>query len=105
MRVAVLALVVAGAAVGFEAGVVSDARYDQIKPAIAFDGTNFLVTWQDTRDLPTDASANIYACRLTPSGIVLDSAGILIAGTREEEFVPAACWGGNDFLVAWQRGC
>jgi hypothetical protein len=97
--------VLAGTAAGFDPAVVSSARYDQTKPAIAFDGTNFLVTWQDTRDIPTDTSANIYACRLTPSAEVLDPAGILIAGTREEEYVPAICWGGSDFLVAWHRGC
>ena len=101
--VAVLAL--AGVAAGSGARVVTNAVYDQTKPAVAFDGTNFLVTWQDTRDIPTDTSANIYACRLTPSLQVLDSAGILIAGTREEEYVPAVCWGGSDYLIAWHRGC
>ena len=84
---------------------MSDAVYDQTRPAVAFDGASFLVAWQDTRDIPTDTSANIYACRLTPSLEVLDSAGILIAGTREEDYVPAVAWGGSDYLIAWQRGC
>ena len=105
MRLMAVVLVVAGVAAGFDARVVSDAVNDQVKPAVAFDGIDFLVTWQDSRDVPTDTSFNIYACRLTPSLEVLDSAGILLAGTREEEFVPAVCWGGSDFLVAWQRGC
>jgi hypothetical protein len=100
-----VALIFGSIADKVDARVVSNAAYDQTKPAVAFDGTNFLVTWQDTRNLPTDTSADIYACRLTPSLELLDSAGVLIAGTREEEFVPAACWGGSDFLVAWQRGC
>lgn len=101
----VAVLVLAGVAAGSGARVVSDAEYDQTKPAAAFDGENFLVTWQDTRDIPTDTSANIYACRLTPSLEVLDGAGILIAGTREEDYVPAVAWGGSDYLIAWQRGC
>ena len=105
MRRMIAVLVLAGVAAGSGARVVSNAVYDQTRPAVAFDGTNFLVTWQDTRDIPTDTSANIYACRLTPSLEVLDSAGILVAGTREEEYVPAVCWGGSDFLVAWHRGC
>jgi hypothetical protein len=101
----VAVVILAGVAAGYGARVVSDAAYDQTSPAIAFDGTNFLVTWQDTRDIPTDASANIYACRLTPSLEVLDSAGILVAGTREEDYAPAVAWGGSDYFVAWHRGC
>ncbi len=98
-----LAVVVPAAGLGFRA--VSSAPFDQTKPAIAFDGTDFLVTWQDTRDIPTDTSANIYACRLDQSLAVLDSAGILIAGTREEDYAPTVAWGGADYLIAWQRGC
>lgn len=101
MRWAVVVLVLASLAAGSDQYVVSAAARDQTKPAVAFDGTNFLVTWQDTRD----SSANIYACRLTPSCSVLDSTGILVAGTHEDEYVPAVCWGGSDFLVAWHRGC
>ena len=98
-------VVAASVAAGSGARVVSDAAFDQSKPAIAFDGTNFLAVWQDTRDIGTDTSSNVYACRLAPSLEVLDSAGILVAGTREEDYVPAVCWGGSDYLVVWQRGC
>jgi hypothetical protein len=98
-------LIIAVVAVGLGQRVVSDAVYDQTRPAVAFDGTNFLVTWQDTRDIPTDTSANIYASRVTSSLEVLDSAGILVAGTREEDYVPAVAWGGSDYLIASQRGC
>ncbi|MBN2464762.1 hypothetical protein JXD38_03945 [candidate division WOR-3 bacterium] len=105
MRLTVAVLVLAGVAAGAGSRVVSSAPFDQTSPAIAFDGTNFLVTWQDTRDIPTDTSANIYACRLTPSLEVLDTAGILVAGTREEDYIPAVAWGGADYLIAWHRGC
>jgi hypothetical protein len=98
-------LLVVGAATGSGTRVVSNAPFDQTSPATAFDGTDFLVTWQDTRNIPIDTSADIYACRLTPSLEVLDSAGILIAGTREEDYVPAVAWGGSDYLIAWHRGC
>ena len=105
MRCVTVLLVLAGLAAGSGPRLVSDAVYDQTWPAVAFDGTNFLAAWQDTRDIPTDTSANVYACRLTPSLQVLDSAGILIAGTREEDYVPAVGWGGSDYLIAWHRGC
>jgi hypothetical protein len=105
MQLVAVLLIAAAVTAASEQRVVSNAVYDQTKPAVAFDGTNFLVTWQDTRDIPTDTSANIYACRMTPSLQVLDSTGILIAGTREEDYVPAVAWGGSDYLIAWQRGC
>jgi len=105
VRLTTTILVFAGIAAGLDIRVVSNAMYDQTRPAVAYDGVNFLVTWQDTRDIPTDTSANIYACRVTSSCRVLDSAGILVAGTREEDYVPAVCWGGSDYLIAWHRGC
>jgi hypothetical protein len=100
-----MVLLLAAGAAGYDIRLVSGAAYDQTKPAVAFDGTDFLVAWQDTRDIPTDASANIYACRLTPACAVLESAGIVVAHTHEEEYLPSVCWGGSDFLVAWHRGC
>jgi hypothetical protein len=101
----ILLLATAGVVAGSGSRVVSGAPFDQTSPAIAFDGADFLVAWQDTRDIPTDTSANIYACRLTSSLAVLDTAGILIAGTREEDYLPAVAWGGSDYLIAWHRGC
>jgi hypothetical protein len=45
-------------------------------PAVAFDGANFLVTWQDCR---SDTSFDIYAARVTPQGTVLDPNGIPVS--------------------------
>jgi hypothetical protein len=58
---------------------VSKAEFEQTLPTAAFDGSNYLVAWTDARDLRTDTSVNIYACRITRDGDVLDSAGILVA--------------------------
>src|SRR5512144_1080434 len=53
--------------------VVSAATGDQVLPSVAFDGTNYLVVWQDHRD-PGDKS--IRAARVSPAGTVLDPASI-----------------------------
>jgi hypothetical protein len=48
---------------------------EQLRPASAFDGTNYLVAWDDNRRAPTD----VYAARVTRSGRVLDPRGILLS--------------------------
>ena len=47
----------------------------QLEPAIAYDGTNYLVAWTDNRS----TSADIYGARVTPSGRVLDPRGIVLS--------------------------
>jgi len=69
----------------------------QESPAVAFDGTNFLVTWMDERG----GTRDIYGCRVSPAGAVLDPKGIGIctSGFRQES--PAVAFDGTNFFVAW----
>lgn len=62
-------------------------RFGQCFPAITFDGENYFVVWHDLRNPvyyyswhdESTAYWNIYGCRVSPEGIVLDSAGIFIS--------------------------
>jgi hypothetical protein len=47
----------------------------QLEPAIAYDGANYLVAWTDNRS----STADIYGARVTPSGRVLDRRGLLLS--------------------------
>jgi hypothetical protein len=68
-------------------------------PAIAFDGENLLVVWQDTRSAYW---SDIHGARVTPDGTLLDPTGFLVASADREQEWPAVAFGGTQFLVAWQ---
>ncbi|GAI00863.1 unnamed protein product, partial [marine sediment metagenome] len=49
--------------------------YNQGNPAIAYDGTNYIVVWHDERNQDMD----IYGARVSSSGVTLDTADIAIS--------------------------
>ena len=78
------------------------APYSQTTPAIASDGTNFLVVWNDTRTL----SGEIFATRVSRGGEILDTTGIriptdegLMAGDAQR--YTTALWVGSSYVVLW----
>lgn len=80
---------------------ISVAANDQLRPAVAFDGTNFLVVWDEESTIPnTDV---IYAARVAQNGNLLDGQGIEIA-TGSDLRNPAVAWGGTNYLIAWEVG-
>jgi hypothetical protein len=68
-------------------------------PAVAFDGTNYLVVWSDNRR--EEAWGDVYGARVTPSGTVLDRSGIAIATGPSSQSVPRVAFGGGTYLVVW----
>jgi hypothetical protein len=69
-------------------------------PAVAADGVNCLVTWQDFRG----SSDDVYGARVSRSGTVLDSGGIAVSTAADYQDLPAVAQGGSDFLVVWMDG-
>jgi large repetitive protein len=80
---------------GFAVSTAADEHRD---PVVAFDGTNFLVVWADWRG---GQRPNIYGARVTPGGAVLDTAGIAISTVADDQDDPAVCFDGANWLVAW----
>ncbi|MEO0086375.1 MAG: T9SS type A sorting domain-containing protein [candidate division WOR-3 bacterium] len=67
------------------------------RAAVAFDGTNFLIAWEDCRS----GTSDIYGARVTPDGQVLDSAGFIISAAPGGKYIAAVASSGNECLVAW----
>lgn len=78
--------------------LVSYSGATQGDPSIAFDGANYLVAWEDSRN----GSMDIYAARVTPSGTVLDPAGIGVSTDGSSQYTPAVTFNGNDFVIIWR---
>lgn len=79
--------------------VISTNLGAKYRSAIAFDGTNFLVVWDDGRNRNMD----IYAARVRASdGVVLEPNGIAIYRGTGEQTSPAVAFDGTQYLVVWQ---
>lgn len=80
-------------------GISTAANY-QGRPAIGWNGSTFLVAWEDTRnDL---FHPDVYAARVTPAGAVLDPAGIAISTAGLDQSNVKVASNGVDFLAVWQ---
>ncbi|MCX6840825.1 MAG: hypothetical protein NTX53_00790, partial [candidate division WOR-3 bacterium] len=77
--------------------VISQAAYEQLSPALGFDGANFLVVWHDYRS----RDYHIYGTRVTPQGTVLTPDGFVISQGEYGEAFPALGFDGANFLVVW----
>ncbi len=68
---------------------------DQYRPRIAWDGTHFVVTWQDQRTAlatnglePLDARSDLVGMRLTEAGAIVDPQGFVLANGESGEAYP-----------------
>jgi hypothetical protein len=80
---------------------ISTAANQQWYPRLVFDGTNYLVVWQD--GVP-GSNFDIYGARVDIGGIVLDPAGIPIATAAATQQDPALAFDGTNYLVSWKSG-
>jgi len=71
---------------------------DQLDPAVAFNGLEYLVVWSDRRS----GVQHIYGCRVRPNGEVIDKQGFLVSGTTGTQAYPKVASDGAGWEVVWQ---
>ena len=70
----------------------------QERPAVAFDGTHYLVVWEDSRAVQAD----VYGARVTTSGQVVDDQGGIPIGVADSfQVAPDVAVSGTSYLVVW----
>ncbi len=77
---------------------ISAASNGQEHPVVAFDGTNYFVVWQDNR---LSGWWDIFGARVSPDGVVLDTAGLVISDAPRNQIFPSLAFDGANYLVAW----
>jgi hypothetical protein len=77
-----------------------DASTDQRYPAVDFDGTRYLVVWQNMLD-PTGSYYRIEGLRVSQLGQPLDPEPFAIS-SGDKGGRPDAAFGGGKYLVVWQ---
>jgi Protein of unknown function (DUF3152) len=70
---------------------------NRLAPSVAFDGTNYLVVWQES-----GAGFDIHGARVSEAGAVLDPLGIPISKAAGNQSAPSAAFDGSSFQVVWQ---
>jgi hypothetical protein len=81
-----------------EAMVISDFPGSKYSPDVTFDGSYHMVVWGDGRCCRSD----LYGCRVTPSGAVLDDDGFPVAAEDIYHGTPCVALGeGGQMLIAY----
>ncbi|MHC4609928.1 MAG: hypothetical protein ACYS7M_06230 [Planctomycetota bacterium] len=71
--------------------LISTAPDKQLNPAVTWNGSDFIVAWEDKRNSVVyfDERTDIYGARVTTDGTVLDPSGVPLRSTAMPEIDPA----------------
>ena len=92
-------LVTTGGVLVGENFYICNESHHQYEPAIAFDGNNYLVVWEDDRFGVNDT--DIYGQRVTTDGGLLGG-NFYICQPPNNQYRSAIAFDGNNYLVVWE---
>lgn len=70
----------------------------QYLPAVASDGSDFLVGWEDMRA----GARDIYGARTNSAGIVLDPRALQISTAHDNQYHPSIAFDGANYFIVWE---
>ena len=76
---------------------ISTADRDQLAPAVAWNGSSYLVVWEDVRN----GGKDIFGALFGGSGVPFGD-GTAISTVSGDQVAPTVAAHGSDFVVAWQ---
>jgi hypothetical protein len=71
-------------------------------PAVAWDGTNFLVVWQDSKNDQVNYYYDIYGQLVSPTGTLVGGSSMVSTAAAYNQQYSAVAWDGTRFLVVWE---
>jgi hypothetical protein len=102
VSISAMAAPFAGPEFKFGAPAYVAAPYGQENASIAFNGSCYLVVWDDHRDDTIRHSTHIYGTRISTNGTILDPEGIRIdKGLTADAYYPSVASDGSGFLIVW----
>lgn len=93
-------LVAPSGVAGTEFVIASNAA-DYASPAVAFDGSNFLVAWESGVGLAAPQNTNLHAARVSPTGVLLDAVPFAVSQAGEAQTSPQIACDGTNCLISW----
>lgn len=75
----------------------------RFRPAVAWNGTHYLVAWEENRFLDPVQDKRIYAARVAADGTVLDATGFAVV-EGADPVKPALASDGKGFFLTYQTG-
>jgi len=74
---------------------------NELRPSVAWDGTNYLVVWQGIQ--PGIPTTSIYGALVNSEGEILDEYPIFVSNdTLKANYNPFVAWDGTNYLVVWE---
>jgi hypothetical protein len=82
---------------------ITTAPNDQLLPSIAWDGTNYVIVYEDRRNVPylDHPISDIFGTRVNTSGAVLDPTGFPVADDFIPEIQPVVSSIGGSYLIGF----
>jgi PKD repeat protein len=82
--------------------VISDALDKQLNPSVAWNGSEFVVAWEDKRNavIYFDERTEVFAARVSEAGVLDDPDGFAFGDAARPEILPAVAGVGGGTLIA-----